>query len=155
SRERISPGSMAVARSNVLARTCQNDGRPIRRSRRVRSSAWYQRCIANLDSASSKRLAVRTPATSRQASIRADSLSTTWASLSMTGWPRASRIAAPLDFPWDWAGSDMAASVVVGGVERHPRHHRLAVLDLHPHPRLLGIERSQALQRLAGVDRDL
>ncbi len=42
-RLRISPGSIAVARSSVFdAGTCQNEGRPRRWRRRVASSARYQ-----------------------------------------------------------------------------------------------------------------
>src|SRR6476469_10840204 len=40
-------------------------------------------------------------------------------------------------------------------VQRHGRHDRLAVMDLQALARFLGVGRTQALQRLAGVDGDL
>src|SRR5688572_440729 len=87
-RERISPGSIAVARSSVLeAGTCQNDGRLRRWRRRVASSARYQLCIEIEPSTSVKRAAMRGPATSFSVSSRANWHSTTCASASMTGWP--------------------------------------------------------------------
>src|SRR3954465_1225603 len=39
--------------------------------------------------------------------------------------------------------------------QRDGRHDGLALLDLHPLARLLGVERRKPLERLAGVDGDL